>query len=129
MKPADIDPTLAQDRSDAADYTRHVVIARHEHVPMRRCLEIKTVDLGDTTFASLTAITEQCSGETLRRLAGAYLSAHRGRDVAGGANVSSRDFYATLVSDEKRVDSVHTRAHVAQQSGEKRTRHRSGIDV
>src|SRR5690349_13940788 len=99
MKATDVYTALAQDRSDAADHTRHVVIARYQHVAVRRCFEMETVDLGDATFAPVTAITEKRSRETLRRLSRADLGANGGRHVAGRANVSSSDFDAALVGD------------------------------
>ena len=62
MKPADIHAALAQDRADAPDDTGNIVIAGNQHVAVWCCLDIKTVDLSDTPFASLFAIAKERSG-------------------------------------------------------------------
>ena len=61
MKAADIHPALTQDRADAADHTRNIVIAGDQHVAVWCCLDMKTVDLGDTPFASLPAVPKERS--------------------------------------------------------------------
>src|SRR5262249_42065324 len=66
MKATDVHATLAQDRADAADHAGHVVIARYEHVAVWRRFEMKAVDLSYTSFASLSAIAKERSGQALR---------------------------------------------------------------
>src|SRR5829696_4187529 len=65
MKPTYIHASLAQDRADAANHARNIVIARHEHVALRCRLEMKAVDLGDTAFAALLPIAKKRPRQTL----------------------------------------------------------------
>src|ERR1044072_7509147 len=96
---------------------------------MRCRFEMKAVNLRDAAFTLLPAIPKERSRETLCRRTGADLGMNRGRAFATRANVSRRYFYSALVGDQKRVHNVHSRADVAQQSGKKRTRHWSRINI
>src|SRR6185369_11361008 len=129
MKATNVDATLAENRAELSDHSGHVPTARHEHVAFRRGFEIETVDLGDASFAALFAVTEKSSGETSRRLSGCDLRADGRRDVAARAHVRGRDFDAAFVGDQKSIDDVYSRADVAQQSGNKRARYGSRINI
>src|SRR6266567_3091851 len=44
MKTADIHSAFAQDRANAPDDARHVPVAHHQHVTLRRSFDVKAVD-------------------------------------------------------------------------------------
>src|SRR5215204_2042640 len=129
MKMTDVHAALAQDRADATDDAGNVVVARHEHVAVWRCLEMEPVDLRDTALTPLSTIAEQRPSQALSYPSRADLCANCRRHVARCANVSSCDFDAALFSDQKCVDDVHARTHVTQQPGKERTRDRRRIHV
>src|ERR1051326_7526606 len=104
MKTTDVHAPLAENCPDLPDHTRHVAVARHQHVTLRRRFEMKTINLRDASFASLFAVTEQRSGNTARRTSRRHLSAHRGGGVATRAHVSRRHFDTAFFGDQKRVD-------------------------
>src|SRR6476646_3155771 len=65
MKPANVHSTIAKNRSDTSNHARHITIPRYQHVTMWYRLKMKTIYLRDSSFSCLTAITEQCAGQTL----------------------------------------------------------------
>src|SRR6266540_2981395 len=72
VKMADIDLMSPQDRSYATNNTRHITIARYQHVTVRNCFDMKAIDLSYATIPRLPPKTEQRARHSLFARASDY---------------------------------------------------------
>ncbi len=99
MKTADIHSAFSQDSADAPDDSRHVPVAQHEHVTLRRSLNMKAVDLSNAAFAPLSAVTEDGPCQTVLGLVRNDLCSDGRRGITASSNVSRCDSYASFFRD------------------------------
>src|SRR5205085_5400645 len=78
--PGDVDPRLAEERSDATDHPGHVVVAAEDEERRELQLELETVDLDEPR--SVTA-ADRRPRDAPARVARTHLHAEEARVIAG----------------------------------------------
>src|SRR5262249_6301758 len=125
IKLRDVDVVVAQERADAADYARPVVVAHDEHVALRRGLQAVRIDRDDALFRA----PEERAGDPALVLFVADDDLDQAGEVLRSAGFRFRDAQAALFGDHRGVDLIDSRADLSEQAGQNRLSDRAHVEV